>query len=122
MNAARLKQTGLEGSNFLNLHRLMSSVIQNKARRDRNDYIKKICQDLEDYNACNTELFQYVKKLINSPSSSRPAIIRDEDGSSRVLTESNDIKKRWRIYCENIFFQGSEHQELRNLISCSLAL
>ena len=95
----QLKEAGLQGSQ---MYRLMSSEVQRKSRRDRNDYIKKVCQELEEHSGNNSsrELYQCVNKLTNS-STSRLAIIKDKDG--KVLTEDEDIKNRWKSYCEDLY-------------------
>ena len=88
----QLKEAGLKSSQ---LYKIISSEIQQKARRDKNDHIKKVCQELEDHSQSNSSrnLFRSVKDLTGK-STARLAVIKDEDG--KILTESEEIKDRWK--------------------------
>ena len=94
----QLKEAGLQGSN---LYRKLSSEVQLKCRRDKSEYINQLCQELEDQSSHNNirELFRCVKNL-TSKTTARLAIIKDESG--KVLTKSDEIKNRWKNYCENL--------------------
>ena len=83
----QLKEAGLKSSQ---LCKIISSEIQQKARRDKNDHIKKLCQELEDHSQSNSS-----RNLF------RLAVIKDEDG--KILTESEEIKDRWKRYCEELY-------------------
>ena len=95
----QLKEAGLKNSR---LYRLISSEIQLKARRDKNNHIKMKCQELEDHsqNQNSRSLFRAVKDL-TSKSTAKLAVIKDEDG--KILTESEEIKDRWKRYCEELY-------------------
>ena len=71
----QLKEAGLQGSN---LYRKLSSEVQLKCRRDKSEYIKQLCQELEDHSSHNNsrELFRCVKNL-TSKTTARLAIIKD---------------------------------------------
>ena len=62
----QLKEAGLKSSQ---LYKIISSEIQQKARRDKNDHIKKLCQELEDHSQSNSSrnLFRSVKDLTGNP-------------------------------------------------------
>ena len=68
----------------------------------QNDYIKKLCQELEDHSQSNSSrnLFRSVKDLTGK-STARLAVIKDEDG--KILTESEEIRDRWKRYCEELY-------------------
>ena len=95
----QLKEARLKSSQ---LYKIISSEIQQKARRDKNDHIKKLCQELEDHSQSNSSrnLFRSVKDLTGK-STARLAVIKDEDG--KILTESEEIKDRWKRYCEELY-------------------
>ena len=95
----QLKEAGLKSSQ---LYKIISSEIQQKARQDKNDHIKKLCQELEDHSQSNSSrnLFRSVKDLTGK-STARLAVIKDEDG--KILTESEEIKDRWKRYCEELY-------------------
>jgi hypothetical protein len=106
----QLKEAGLQGSN---LYRKISSEVQQKSRRDKNEHIRQLCQDLEGHGANNNsrELFQCVRSLTNK-STARLAIIKDESG--KVLTESEEIKDRWKTYCENLYASQEDTSNVQN--------
>ena len=62
----QLKEAGLKSSQ---LYKIISSEIQQKARWDKNDHIKKLCQELEDHSQSNSSrnLFRSVKDLTGNP-------------------------------------------------------
>ena len=103
----QLKEAGLQGSN---LYRKLSSEVQLKCRRDKSEYINQLCQELEDQSSHNNirELFRCVKNL-TSKTTARLAIIKDESG--KVLTESDEIKNRWKNYCENLCASKEETKD-----------
>ena len=100
----QLKEAGLHGSN---LYRRLSSEVQLNSRRDKNEHIRQQCQELEDhsFHKNSRELFRCIKNL-TSKTTTRLAIIKDEQGT--VLTESDDIKNRWKSYCENLYASPEE--------------
>ena len=100
----KLKKAGQQGSN---LYRKLSSEVQLKCRRDKSEYINQLSQELEDQSSHNNsrELFRCVKNL-TSKTTARLAIIKDESG--KVLTESDEIKNRWKKYCENLYASQEE--------------
>ena len=94
-----MKEAGLQRSN---LYKRLSAEVQAKSRRDKNEHIQQPCQQLEDHSGCNNsrELFRSVRNLTNK-TTARLAIIKDDTG--KVLTESSDIKNRWKDYCEGLY-------------------
>jgi len=95
----QLKEAGLKNSR---MYKLISSEIQQKARRDKNNHINKTCQELEDHSLNNNSrnLFRSVRDL-TMKSTARLAVIKDEDG--KILTENEEIKDRWKRYCEGLY-------------------
>ena len=53
-----------------------------------------------DQQLCSRNLFRSVKDLTGK-STARLAVIKDED--SKILTESEEIKDRWKRYCEELY-------------------
>ena len=51
----QLKEAGLKSSQ---LYKIISDEIQQKARRDKNDHIKKLCQELEDHSQSNSTVVE----------------------------------------------------------------
>ena len=94
-----LKEAGLQNSN---LYRKFSNEIQQKARRDKNSHINKLCSELEDHSVQNNsrDLFRGIKNLTNK-TTAKLAVIKDENG--KVLTEGADIKERWKNYCKGLY-------------------
>ena len=94
-----LKEAGLQHSK---LYRKLSSEIQQKARRDKNSHLTKLCSELEDHSTQNNSrgLFRGVKDL-TSTSIVKLAVVKDENG--KVLTEGPEIKERWKNYCKGLY-------------------
>ena len=61
-----------------------------------------LCQELEDHSQSNSSrnLFRSVKDLTGK-STARLAVIKDEN--VKILTESEEIKDRWKRYCEELY-------------------
>ncbi len=95
----QLKEAGLQSSR---LYRKLSYEIKQKSRRDKNNHIKHLCKDLETHcsNNNSSNLFRGVKDLTGK-APVKLAVLKDEDG--KVLTEGEEIKERWKSYCEGLF-------------------
>ena len=95
----QLKEAGLQHSN---MYRKLSSEIQQVARRDKNDHLNQLCKEIEHHSSQNNSrnLFKGVKELTDK-GITRLAVIKDENGT--ILTESKEIKERWKSYCEGLF-------------------
>ena len=78
----------------------LSNEIQTTARRDKNSHLTQLCKEIEDHSNNSRSLFKGVKDL-TSKSAPRLAVIKDENG--KVLTESEEIKDRWKRYYEGLF-------------------
>ena len=89
-----LKEAGLHHSK---LYRKLCNEIQTTARRDKNNHLTKLCKETEDHssNHNSRNLFKGVKDL-TCRRSTRLTVVKDKTG--QVLTESDDIKNRWREY------------------------
>ena len=100
----QLKEAGLQTSN---MYRMMSKEIQQKSRRDKNTHLNHLCNELEDHSAKNNSryLFRGVKDLTRK-TKAKLATIKDENG--KVLTEENEIKDRWKRYCEKLYASQEE--------------
>ena len=106
----QLKEAGLQDSN---LYRKLSSEVQLKSRRDKTEHINQLCKELEDQSSHNncTELFRHDRcvKYLTSKTTARLAIIKDKSG--KVLPESDQIKNRWKNYCENLYASQEETKD-----------
>jgi hypothetical protein len=94
-----LKKAGLHPSN---LYRKLSNEIQQLARRDKNNQLKQLCEEIENHRSDNNSrsLYRCVKDLTGTKTA-RLATVKAEDG--KILTESDDIKNRWKNYCEGLY-------------------
>ena len=94
-----LKKAGLHPSN---LYRKLSNEIQQLARRDKNNHLKHLCAEIENHRSENNSrsLYRCVKDLTGTKTP-RLAAVKAEDG--KILTESDEIKNRWKNYCEGLY-------------------
>ena len=111
----QLKEAGLQTSK---LYRKLCNEIQQKSRRDKNRHLSQLCQEIENHSTGNNsrELFKGVKHVTGK----RPvklAVIKDENGIA--LTESSDIKDRWKRYCEGLFASQEVDMEVQEEIPCN---
>ena len=93
-----LKEAGLQHSK---MYSTLSNEIQAAARRDKNTHLNQLCEEIEEFSSKNNSrsLFKAVKDLTNR-STARLAVVKDENG--KILTEDEEIKERWRTYCETL--------------------
>ena len=107
-----LKKAGLHPSN---LYRKLSNEIQQLARRDKNNHLKQLCADIENQISDNNSrsLYRCVKDL-TCTKTARLATVKAEDG--KILTESEEIKNRWKNYCEGLY-ASQEPVSLRPVVS-----
>ena len=83
----------------------MNAQFQRIARRDKKAFLSDQCKEMENNRMGNTrELFKKIrdtKGIFNSKMGS----IKDRNG--RDLTETEDIKKRWQEYTEELYKKRS---------------
>ncbi|XP_072947691.1 uncharacterized protein [Epargyreus clarus] len=83
-------------------YRLLSARIQRLCRRDYNQYLNSICQDIENHaqHLHTKDLFLKVKNIIRDV---RPKTWIIDDGNGNLMTEIDQVTERWRSYCQGLY-------------------
>lgn len=77
----------------------MCKKIQEQCRQDKNNYVKKICSEIEEHQNSNQtrDLYKKVRELTRK---FKPKTTAIEDENGEVLWNNEDILQRWKQYCE----------------------
>ena len=103
-----LKIQGLSNQAARDGYSELNRVIQFNCRRDKNNFIKRICREIEEH-ALKTQcsdLFKKVK-LLSKQFTPKTWVIDDENGNP--LQDLDSISDRWRQYCANLYRNPQEN-------------
>ena len=80
----------------------LTKEIRRMTRNDKNTQINQICEEIQENAHANQprDLFRHVKHLTGK---TVPKLEVVKDANGQILTESDDIKRRWKEYCEQLF-------------------
>ena len=80
----------------------LNAEFQRKARRDQKALLSDHCKDIEENNKMGktTDLFKMIRGT-KGKFHANTGSIKDRNGTD--LTESEDIKKRWQEYTEELY-------------------
>ena len=80
----------------------LNAEFQRRARRDKEAFLNDHCQEIEENNRTGKtrDLFKKIRDTKRT-FHAKMGIIRD--GNGMVLTEAEDIKKRWQKYTEELY-------------------
>ena len=83
----------------------LNAEFQRIARRDKKGFLSDQCKEREEKNRMGKtrDLFKKIGH-IKGTFHERMGIIKDRNG--KVLTEAEDIKKRWQEYTEELYKKG----------------
>ena len=115
-----VKEKGLDSEEGRREYRDLSREIQKQIRSDKSEFIRQRCAEVEKNSASNNtkDMFKNIKLLTSKPST-KLNVVKDKDGN--VLTEEDEIKTRWKEYCEELYAskdddtQESRIENSRNL-------
>ena len=83
-------------------YKRQNAKVQRLMRRDKNQQIDKVCQEIEDNSITNStrDLYRGIKNLTMK---FKPTIdtIKDENGNP--LCNGEHVKERWKEYCEDLY-------------------
>src|SRR5713101_1227784 len=104
----KIKAMGLCTEKNKKKYRELNKAVKSQLRTDMEAHIRQQCDDLESKRITNKsrDHFTAVKNLTNTPLP-KLNVVKDENGN--ILTESNEIKNRWKEYCENLYKQKEEN-------------
>ena len=85
----------------------LNAEFQRKARKDKESFIIKECEKVEDNmkKGKTKEVYKPIKNFTRQ-FNPRVGVINDEQGNN--LTEERDIKNRWKEYIENLYMRNNQ--------------
>lgn len=97
-----IKRKGLTTQNSKETYRRLCKKIQEQCRQDKNNYVKKICSEIEEHQNSNQtrDLYKKVRELTRK---FKPRTTAIEDENGEVLWNNEDILQRWKQYCEELY-------------------
>ena len=80
----------------------LNPEFQRRARRDKKAFLRDYCKEIEENNRMErtTDLF---KKIRDTKRTFHAKMGSIKDRNGMVLTEAEDIKKRWQEYTEELY-------------------
>ncbi|XP_072943571.1 uncharacterized protein [Epargyreus clarus] len=96
-------------------YKLLSARIQRLCRRDYNQYLNSICQDIENHaqHLHTRDLFLKVKNIIRDV---RPKTWTIDDADGNLISEIDLVTERWRSYCEGLYADNRSWERANILI------
>ncbi len=80
----------------------MNKAIRKGMKSAKEGWIEKRCSAIErDMKTGNSKHAYDILKAVTKPTQPRAAIIEDRDGN--LLTDNNDVLKRWTEYCNDLY-------------------
>ncbi|XP_072019722.1 uncharacterized protein [Amphiura filiformis] len=106
----KVKANGLKNKDQRGEYRELNRKIQQQIRRDKTSFITKKCAEVEkDSVSGNTkDMYKNIKALTSKPVP-RLNVLKDENGT--ILTEVEEIKSRWKQYCEKLYASQEDNAE-----------
>ena len=97
-----IKAKGLQSSRDKKQYKDLSRRIQRRTRQDKQAFLEKKCKEVESHSLSNhsKDLFKAVKE-ITGKKTPKLNVVKAEDGE--ILTEDNQIKQRWKQYCQGLY-------------------
>lgn len=89
----------------------LNKEFRKAANADKREYLKEKCKHLEQCNKNPKEVSKVIKE-ITGKWSAQTEVINDKEGN--ILTESEDIMKRWAEYCHQLYEEPQEHLWMRS--------
>ena len=91
----------------------LNTEFQRKARRDKNAFFSDQCKELEENNRMGKtrDLF---KKIRDTKGTFHAKMGSMKDRNARDLTETEDIKKSWQEYIEELYKKDLHDQDNHN--------
>ena len=96
------KRREVEGKGEKERHTHLNAEFQRKARRDKNAFFNEQCKEVEENNRVG-KTRNLLKKIRNTKGTfhAKMGLIKDRNGMD--LTETEEIKKRWQEYTEQLY-------------------
>ena len=83
-------------------HKHRNGEVQRIARRDKKDFLRNQCKEIEENNRMGKtrDLFKKIRDT-KGTFHEKTGLIKDRNGMD--LTEAEDIKKRWQEYTDELY-------------------
>ena len=103
-----VKEKGLDKDIHRQEYRDLNRRIQKQIRQNKTEFIQQKCAEVERNSVTNNtkDMYRNIKQLTNKPTH-RLNVLKDENGN--ILTEEEEIKARWKQYCENLYASKEEN-------------
>ena len=97
-----MKQRRQESTEKEKEYKRMCNLVRKAARTDKEEWIQKRCQDIEELAGGNRsrEAYKLIKQ-INRVWKPKQSAIKDKNG--KMLQDKADIRKRWTEYCSGLY-------------------
>ena len=97
-----MKRIETEGKGEKERYTHLNAEFQRIARRDKKAFLSDQCKEIEENNRMGKtkDLF---KKIRDTKGTFHAKMGTIQDRNGRVLTEAEDIKKRWQEYTEELY-------------------
>lgn len=97
-----IKNKGLHTEESRQQYTALNKDIQRRCRQDKNDHIKKVCEDIERHQNTNQtrDLHEKVKLLSRK---FKPKTFTIQDRAGNILWQKEQVLERWRTYCEDLY-------------------
>ena len=85
----------------------LNAEIQRTARRDKKNFLRDQCKEIEENNRMGKSLDLF-KKIRDTKGIFHAKMGTIKDRNAMELTEAEDIKKRWQEYTEELYKRSSQ--------------
>lgn len=92
-----MKKKGLTTQASIDTYKKLCKKIQRECRQDKNNYIKKICAEIEEHQNSN-ETHDLYKKVRELTRKFNPKTSSIEDKNGKILWENKEILDRWKQF------------------------
>ena len=96
------KRREAKGKGEKERHTHLNAEFQRIARRDKKDFFSDQCKEIEENNRMG-KTRDLVKKIRDTKGTFHAKMGTIKDKNCVVLTEAEDIKKRWQEYTEELY-------------------
>ena len=95
----------MEGKRERERYTQLNAELLRTARRDKKAFFKEQCKEIEENNGLGKtrDLF---KKIRDTKGTFHARMVTIKARNSKDLTESEEIKKRWQTYTEELYKKG----------------
>lgn len=111
-----LKASNLHAEDKITKYNEYTRQIQRLCRRDKNNYIREICREIQSHFNCNTsrDLFQKIK-LLTRKFKPKNWAVKDKEGN--LVTDLDQVIMVWQQYCMDLYADNDYIKNRENNIT-----